>query len=208
VSFPTTGVLDDFNRSDEGPPPSASWTDIDSGLQVISNQCGGASGTNLSYWDVETFGPDCEAYWTIINYSAEQGPLARLQDVGSMGTLDGYCVYVNGLDTIAVVRFDNGVPTQLGADISQTIEAGDKIGVECIGSDIKAWYDDGGAGWGEIGSRSDATYGAVGYIAGYIKDASQRCDDFGGGTVVTEGVVAGRLVNAVPLKSLVHGGLV
>ena len=41
ATFPTTGVLDSFTRSNTGPPPSASWLDdsTDNGLQVVSNAC-------------------------------------------------------------------------------------------------------------------------------------------------------------------------
>ena len=43
MAFPTTGLLDDFNRADEGPPPSASWSISYGGphgeLKVSSNQC-------------------------------------------------------------------------------------------------------------------------------------------------------------------------
>ena len=39
MAFPTTGILDDFNRGNEGPPPSANWTTLVQGHKVVSNAC-------------------------------------------------------------------------------------------------------------------------------------------------------------------------
>jgi hypothetical protein len=208
VAFPTTGILDDFNRSDEGPPPSASWADILNGLKVVSNECAGDNaGGNISYWKVAT-GADCEVYWTLVNAEYTQGVVMRLADVGAIGTLDGYEVLTTSALTVAVFRIDNGVETKLGADVSQAVGAGDKLGARMEGTTLHVWYDDGGAGWGEIGDRLDETYQGGGYIGGVIVGTSQRGGSFGGGTMPGEGAVAGRLVGSLPLKSLVHGGLV
>jgi len=188
VAFPTTGILDDFNRGNEGPPPSASWSTLDNGLEVDTNQLKGVTnGTNTSYWNVETFGADCECYYTIANAADEHGVLIRLKDVVGEDTLDGYLIWQADVDEITIARLDNNVPTALGAAISQAVVSGDKLGVECVGDQISAYFDDGGAGWGSIGVRTEATYGAVGYIGAYLEDVDGRSDDFGGGTVVVAG---------------------
>jgi hypothetical protein len=75
MTFPTTPILDDFNRANEGPPPSANWSayhaswGFGDGLEVVSNQCKGNS-YNLcgDWWSVETFGSDCEVYVTIATF--------------------------------------------------------------------------------------------------------------------------------------------
>ena len=69
LAFPATGILDNFNRANEGPPPSASWTtDNDSlpnGLQVISNQCGSPAAQGMgAIWNT-SFADNQDAYCTL-----------------------------------------------------------------------------------------------------------------------------------------------
>ena len=45
--FPTTGIKDNFNRANVGPPPSSNWTCPYNGIKVLSNQC--AATTCLLY---------------------------------------------------------------------------------------------------------------------------------------------------------------
>ena len=68
MAFPMTSVLDNFNRSDEGPPPRTNgtqWTGSDTHFGVVSNvaEPPGSANSDLvaNYWDTSTFGPACEA---------------------------------------------------------------------------------------------------------------------------------------------------
>lgn len=196
MAFPTTGVLDDFNRGNEGPPPSASWTNLQNGLEVVSNACVGDvnAANNDGYWDLTTFGADSEAYATMTDVLAGGGggyfgAYARLKDVGAWGTTDGYFIQTNQPDDdVELYIVDNGVYTQLGNSIAQVIADGDKFGIEVVGGTLTAYYKDGAAAWGSLGTRADATYGAAGYIGLYIYDNDRGIlDDFGGGTVVAVG---------------------
>lgn len=182
MPFPTTPILDNFNRGDEGPPPSASWTDVVNGLEVNTNECAGDTvGTNRSYWNIRTFGGNCEGYYTISVHDVGSGIYAR-QTLPPMD--DGYFVNASEWqDKVMIYRNDNGVDTKLGADINQVFANGDKVGIQCIGSSISAWFDDGGAGWGSIGTRTDDTYSAAGSLILYIEAQTGRADDFGGGTI-------------------------
>ena len=181
MAFPTTGILDNFNRANEGPPPSASWTNVENGLEVNSNTCKGDANNlgNWSNWNVETFGPDCECYITLTNQSAEN-LYARLTSVNTWD--DGYSVTVFQ-NEVQIYRLDDGGRTQLGATIAQTSVSGDKLGMEIIGSSVTAYYDDGGAGWGSIGVRSDGAYSNAGYLGVRVFDNDREFDDFGGGTI-------------------------
>ena len=106
-----------------------------------------------------------------------------------LATWDGYTCHAQvDNDRILIERVDNDARTQLGASVAFTWADGDKIGLEAIGSTIKGYIDDGGAGWVEMLSRSDATYGSAGYLGLLtIASANTRYDDFGGGTVVAAG---------------------
>ncbi len=189
MSGPTTSVLDDFNRSNTGPPPSTNWTTLFSGHKVVSNACvGNGSVDNISYWNVSTFGADCEAYRTISTKPPNGNYIQlhlRFKDM-TLGTTDGYvlsCIPQAGTDIWRIYRLDNSVLTQLGADITSELTAGDKMLFTAIGSTLEVWQYTSGA-WVSLGSRTDATYGAAGYIG--IGDYTTGCvsDDFGGGTYV------------------------
>lgn len=215
MAFPTQGVLDNFNRGDEGPPPSGDWAhpawNGNGGLEVVSNQCAAeGAGYNDSYWDVGV-GPDCEVYVTIPTLPAdgeEMGLFLRAKDPGA-GGLDGYEVYMAkvagaGNDVTRVYRLDNEALTQLGADITQEFAAGEKLGFEAVGSTLTV-YQYTGAAWGSLGSRDDATYGAAGYIGVELQNTTVRVDDFGGGTIGAAAALP--VLSGEGLHSLVFGGV-
>lgn len=208
MPFPTTPILDSFTRADEGPPPSASWSNTFNGLKVVSNECAGnAVGQNISFWNASTPGGGCEAYATIRAKPANtngMGICARLKDTGAIGTLDGYLITALTAvvaDTIRIDRLDNGVATTLGSTISQEFSVGDKIGIRCVGSNIQAWYFN-GTSWSLLGTRVDTTYPDAGRIGLIIQNILGRWDDFGGGNYV-----AGGLVDTVRLKTHVGMGV-
>lgn len=204
MAFPTTGILDDFNRAD-ATPASANWDyHLNSTfwgcppISVISNQ-GGLATSNYgdSYWAAATFGPDVEVYATVAalpGSGTDQFLEFRIQSPGTGGTApadgDSYGVSFKNTapDELMFYRCDNSSYTQLGA--TQTpgnLSVGDKIGVEMIGDTIQAYRYTGGA-WAAYGSpETDSTYTVAGYIGGGFGDYIGRWDDFGGGTVVTGG---------------------
>lgn len=182
MPFPTTGIIDNFNRADEGPPPSSNWTDLANGLKVVSNQVDGTTdGVNWSCWNVATFGPDCEAYMTMTERTTEGVGLTIRGTTLNVSTIDGYLMHYNdGTGKLEVNRCDNGSFTRLGAQVNWIASAGDKLGAECIGSTLKTLIHDGS--WTEKVSRSDGTYGSAGYI-GWRPLKTFASDDFSGGTI-------------------------
>ena len=194
MPFPTTGILDNFNRSDEGPPLSSDWTEggwVSDGWKVVSNEAQPES-VNLpcaEYYNVADYGPACEAYCTIAAAMQYGSVLARLQDEDTANQDDYHVQWRTSEGKVRLYRADDGVNTQLGVEISQTIADDDDIGIECNGSTITAYYNDGGAGWGSIGSRTDSTYsnaGKIGISAWTSAPAFFQVDDFGGGTIAGE----------------------
>lgn len=70
LTFPNTPVIDNFNRPNEGPPPSPNWTndgDYAGQWKVSSNTCvpDGTVGGSENEWNSTIFGPDCEVYLTL-----------------------------------------------------------------------------------------------------------------------------------------------
>ncbi|KKL92143.1 hypothetical protein LCGC14_1887670 [marine sediment metagenome] len=146
MAFPTTGLLDDFNRGNEGPPPSADWTTLVEGHKVVSNECQSnntSASQNVSMWDTNTFGPDCEVFISIPTLPDFRVEVALRTTTLVLGTHDGYRVSADmGNNGIEIRRVDNGANTQLGADVAFTWAVGDKIGGEVIGSTIKGYIDE------------------------------------------------------------------
>jgi hypothetical protein len=191
MAFPTTSVLDDFNRANEGPPPSASWTNSAgtaglAGLQVVSStlQNSGSFEQREDYWNVTTFGPDSEVYVTVTTVGITSFRLyLRLQTPGTAGT-DGYLAYFAST-AVFIYRIDNTSLTQQGASVSLTLAGGESYGFEIIGSDMNVYKKSGGS-WGTtLATRTEATYSAAGNIAIGTDAQNWVLDDFGGGTVVT-----------------------
>jgi hypothetical protein len=189
MAFPTTSVLTSFTQADGN---ASGFTVIWSGdnpLYVTSNQarCNSAGGAADGGWNAGTYGPDCEAYATISTLSSGKNLYiyARISVLNTASAPDAYRVHFNGTSTVTIERYDHtGSSTVLGASISASFSAGDKIGISCVGSTITAYKYTSGA-WASLGARTDSTYSSAGYIGLEIQDTTYRCDDFGGGTVST-----------------------
>lgn len=188
-------LQDDFNRANAN-PLDGSWTNkvvaANTSMLINSSQAGGSSGagTNSAWFTGFTPGDDCEAYITI-NTVPSNGEFvrvyARLATPGTAG-VDGYFVQwtkVSGAnnDSMALFRLDNASATSIGT-FTGDYSAGDKIGIECIGSAISAYHFTGGV-WTQRITTTDATYSAAGPAGIGGLGNGFRLDDFFAGTVST-----------------------
>lgn len=192
LSFPNTPILDDFNRANEGPPPSSNWTTgvglligvFLHGHRVVSNALARATGEaeSESYWNAAQFGPNAECYLTVSNATGlqELGLSVRVSDIGT-GSADGYTVLIfNG--GLQVFKTTDGSPALLAAQTSHTIATGNKYGVQAVGGIVRLWCDS-GSGWEMLLSADDATLTSAGSIAIFSSSTTTTTfDDFGGGT--------------------------
>jgi hypothetical protein len=192
VQFPSTDILDTFNRANEGPPMTG-WTTISSGLKVLTNQCApNDTDHNNAARTTAMSGPDVEAYVTIATHPVAAGESAvgaRIDSAGGGIYATGYWVIHSpsgGTDPINIYRTDPA-PTLLQG-FSQDLAAGDKLGIRCRGSTIEAWASVSGV-WQLIGTATDTTYAGTGSnnkiaLHNYGNGGSgARYDNFGGGTI-------------------------
>lgn len=200
MAFPTTSILDSFNRANEDPIDTG-WdgTHIfvagDSGkLALISNgltnATGGGTDTSEAY-DAATYSGNVEIYATLSTVSAVAADTWRLLilNENSSATQDGYELYIEksaGTDIWRLRRRDNVVATVLGADMSQEISSGDSVGMSLVDGTLTAYYKASAGSWTTIGSRTDATYSGAWYFG--VKSTQSvsgawKADDFGGGQV-------------------------
>jgi len=187
-TFPTTGVLDNFNRADGD--DGANWNSTfwgDGSPAIVSNTVW-ASTSASAYWSPATYGPDSEVFETIVTKQSSVRIYLFLRCVNpGASTLDCYTSVFEvsaGTDFFQIRRIDNGATTTLGANMSQEVTNGDSYGLEMIGSTLTQYYKTAGS-WASLGTRTDSTYTAAGNIAHGIYNNVYRGDDFGGGTVVT-----------------------
>lgn len=196
MAFPTTSVLDSFTRADES-PIAGNWSNdtyargSGNGVVLTSNQILAAvasSGTDqAAWWSAAPFGPDCEAFVEMAvkpSSSEYLGVELRIDSPGT-GGIDGYGIYFIN-DTIEIYRITNALFLQNGAAISQAFSSGDSLGVNMVGDTINVYRKTGGS-WGtSLGTRTDSTFTAAGFIGVYFLTPGAitvRADNFGGGTV-------------------------
>ena len=183
MSFPTTPVLDSFDRADEGPPPSANWTNSGFGpntLQVVSNLVRGVGGGGDAFWNVQKFGPDCEAFITTLSTAVNWNVWVRRPDPLVGPPHSGYRLRSSPTG-YTFLRLDAGVTTQLGAAMVNAV-AGDTFGLSAVGDQLTATMIRSGVG-SQLGVRTDSTYMSAGWIGMYVNGAGADADDFGGGTI-------------------------
>ena len=183
-NFGYEAVLDDFNRTDEGPPPSSSWTNLYGTLQVVSNQCKASTTEfSLATWNT-SYGSGAESYVTIVTRPTA-GKSVSVYISLDLDNVNGYVanyIYNAGTDTVKLIRLDEGVETQVGSTINQDFNDGDGLGIEHIGNTIKIYRRASGV-WTQIGGDfTDTTYTASGYMGLAVEDSTTVLDNFGGGT--------------------------
>lgn len=171
-------VVDTFNRANEGPPPSSSWTTswLGSGLIVTTNTLAGNNDAVLvgAYLNGSTY-TDADVFLTFVtidenSFFRTTEIQLRLVNPTNAGTVDGYACRLevdsvgNGFASrVRIYRIDNGTYTALTDSGAHTFVDGDKFRCAVSGTSLNAYYDTGG-GWVGAGSTTDATYSAAGYV--------------------------------------------
>ena len=191
MPFPPDNVIvDDFNRPDEGPPPtgwSGSIFATSYGLRVISNEVGGAQpfGSHEGYW-LSPAGDVQEAFVTIVVMPGFDNVFRIHINLTGGGTAfpNGYMVQVTdkapAADEISIYRLDAGVYTSLDTQ-TEHLGPGDRFGIRNRESAVTAIRLLSGGEWEEILSVEDTTYNIAGYQGLMIGHNVGRLDDFGCG---------------------------
>ncbi len=183
MGFPTTPILDNFNRANEALEVSANWAELASGLDIVSNEVKGSntSGSNAAGWVGDTFNKLAQESFAKVTVKPLTGEqffaFARLD-----GGFDGYAVNAiteTGADNMSVVRLDAGVGTVLDTS-NMEFSVGDSIGIRSVGDEHQLWYHD-GSSWTKLASELDSTHKTQGDIGLILVNDTVQIDDFGGG---------------------------
>lgn len=198
AEFPTTPVLDTFNRANEGPPMTG-WTDVAGGVKVLSNTAvGSAAGANVSLYST-AFSSNQEAY-VKISTTPTDGTDVQIFARFSGGPGNGYAVTAlkvagSSNDVIGLIRYDGGSPVGIGSDSTQEYSSADSIGIVCIGSSISVLYKPSAGSWTVLQTVTDATYSGSSNIGLLVNNTSPGVvDDFGGGNVVVGNVYSNMVI--------------
>lgn len=202
-AFPTTVVLDDFNRPNENPIVGVFpnlWVNgaIGAGaLRVESNMMRhGNSGSNSGYIDRQ-FGANQEVFTTFPN-ATNHALNVNSQLLGCLispggANASGYAVEFRKktaeTDKINIYRIDNSSYTQLGSPGNLELDNGDKLGMQILSDGtINIWADT-GTGWTQHFTQTDPSPHNCQntYIGAKTENLAHYYDDFGGGNITTSG---------------------
>lgn len=145
-AFPAAPLIDDFNRADEGSPPSAEWGNFPgkNGFAVVSNTIIAEDSDSYSYYLTQFQPENLEAY-ARISQVPPSGPYAEYIIIGN-SLDDGYGVgYVGGSVTI----IDKASYAYLGSTVKGTL-VDSEIGLRYMSGVLSAYYRPPGGAWSEV----------------------------------------------------------
>ena len=189
--YPSTPLLDDFNRANETPlSGGGNWDTTGYGTasaaQLISNAAGNSAAVQnkQSTW-AASFGGDVESWAT---FSADGGGNQRIiaaatTDRGT-STFDNYSLLwgVSPTFCLRLNRVDDSVLTLIGLTAPPVV--GWKVGLRVTNGYVEVWTNQ-TDGWRCALVATDATYsgGQIGFgiASASIGGTNRRFDDFGGG---------------------------
>ena len=185
MSFPVSGLLDDFNRASLG----SNWTTgffgdstpVISASQLQAPTLGGWSGAR---WNVSTYGADCEVYITAVDQPGTSRSL-WLRVGGTDANPNGYQVIFDNTAFCKVQSVSAGSATKLGADFTITgYAANSKVGFEASGNTLTVYHMASSASvWSSVTSRTDSTWTGAGYLAWEGFEPGLN-DNFSGGNIL------------------------
>lgn len=192
--LPSTGILDDFNRTNSTGMSNAAWSSDYDALgrashDIVSNTANApASGFGSNWWNGKMFGPNCEVYTTIAAMPTNQAMRIHLR-LNGQGTANttGYELECEDTGVGFLKRIDGSNFTTVSVlhDFNTNViwQVGDTMLLRAIGSQISAHRQRSGV-WTTLGFAEDTTYSGAGHIHIMSQnDTDAGFDNFGGGNV-------------------------
>lgn len=186
TSFPSTGVLDDFNRADGA--LGTNWNG-GSGAQISSNRVllDTAAGVNNVLWNQTAFGSNQEAYFTItdLNVASTSTNLSVLVKKQSNDTGSNNYIklrFIPATSDVEIWVVDSGGSRKVWVDKNFSVHVGDVVGVRVEGMDLKVYVNGTLLHTQDISSYEYVTSsGYIGFRYQIASGDTLGIDDFGGG---------------------------
>ena len=181
-AFPTTNVLDNFNRADG--IIGTNWVEETSGYNIAGDQLDVTSGGSI-YWNAKPFGEDQEAFITLVNIDPSSEEIDLMLKWGAVDQ-DYRVLEVWYQPSSSRVQVWTHAPredwVQRGDNIPATFAPGDQFGARAQANGMVDVYQNGTL----LATRDVSAwrYAAEGGSIGLwmINAGNMVLDDFGGGT--------------------------
>ena len=182
AAFPTSSVVDDFNRADND-SPGANWTEIDVDVDIASNQLSFNADAAVYYNAAKYLNFD--AFFTLkgtgrILFDMRQALSSdRNNDATTVNNWSGHYLDIEAdFDTITLWRYDSGSANQRGTIIAISgLGTDSTIGVRLIGHSFEFYHKPSAGSWTLVGSRWDDQFDTQGRIGLHSFETTQ-IDDF------------------------------
>lgn len=199
MAFPTTSVLTSFTGADEDPlSEGGNWAGpirnaqrqaerFTNAARHSANPDNTVSGT--SYWTVTQYGPNVEVFATVPELPSSTHGVsvwARIHNPGNATTMEAYLGVYTTDTGFRIFKVTAGATfAQIGSTDATVASAGDKIGLEVIGTSLTLYHFTSGS-WVSRVTGTDSAITGSGYIGLEFSSniTAGTLDDFGGGTHV------------------------
>jgi hypothetical protein len=196
--FPTTGILDAFNRANGS--LGSGWSGSTGAYAVAGNQLD-VNGNGSIFWSGASYGADQEAHLTVATIDPTAGSLSLLLKSQSSSSSSAGLIrvmYMPGSQAAQVWTYSSAQGwVQRGASVPLSLVSGDRFGARARADGTVEVYRNGAL----VGSRNASAWtyaGSGGFIGLWMASASNvMLDDFGGGTA-SGGPTATPTATAVP----------
>jgi hypothetical protein len=184
ASFPTTSLLDDFDRLDG--PLGNGWL-IDASLSATLNShqlVMGGNGDGVILWP-KSFGADQEAYFTFEKTNPDDYEIELLlKSQADSGECDALELAYHPPMLMLYSCNSDGSGTQIGEGLTVTFQAGDQLGARALADGKVEAFKNGAliATWNAAGWVHHAKGGRIG-LGTYGLKSPNKFDDFGGGAL-------------------------
>ena len=183
-AFPSTGVLDNFDRANGA--IGTAWTGTTSGFAISSNRLAVSNGEEI-YWSGTSYGSVQEVHVTLSTVAStanEIGLILKAQAGNGSDTSLIQVFYSPLQQVIQVWTYTASIGwQQIGSNIAATFAAGDRFGARALSDGTIDVYRNNQL----LGSRNPLNWPyrlSGGYIGLFMYSANgTQLDDFGGGNV-------------------------
>jgi hypothetical protein len=188
ATFPTTPIRDTFAQSPG--PLSGNWQSPslqDAGKVSVatSGQTVSSGGAASAIWQATSFGANQEVYLTVPVLPATGDFFQVGGRVSSLtsSTVSLYFLRVTPSNNLWDLRkkLKGATSTSMGT-FSAPFAAGDSAGLQLSGTTITAWHQAGTGSWTSVGSLTDTSITAGGYVTFTLGDTTMRGGALGGGS--------------------------
>ena len=181
--FPSTAILDSFNRANG--PIGSGWSGAVASYAIAANRLD-VNGNGSIFWNATPFGVEQEAYVTFstVDTGASSMSLLLKSQSSSSATQGALRVlYSPGTQTVQVWTYATSQGwIQRGANLAAPLASGDTLGARASAAAVEIYRNGALLGSRDIGAWPHAAGG--GYLGLWMANASAAVlDDFGGGTI-------------------------